>query len=248
MANTERNKKSTSKVLPPVELLPTESAAPLQNGGGTAPPNGSGISNGIAKPPAFDINRFRSKTPDTIAAVGVMPSILPQMKIADANDFVRLHPDQENFWSPELCFVDVPVPGMRDNVSHLINEDVAMRNLDSRAIIRRRLALATKPHDRFFLCQVPSQNLDNDFNRSAVEGCEISTTRWVWLTSRKKEGVNGYKIKYAENEDAFPEPKWLIIPLWDLIVKCYGNGTYIIDNDDHPGLCRLIGRVISTTV
>ena len=67
---------------------------------------------------------------------------------------MRLHPDEETYWSPELCFVNVPIKGQKRDTLHLINEDLAMRHLPSGKIQHFRLALATKPHDAFFLCDV----------------------------------------------------------------------------------------------
>jgi len=31
---------------------------------------------------------------------------------------------------------------------------------------------------------------------------------WVHVNSRKAEGVEGYKVDYAKDPNAFPEPKW----------------------------------------
>ena len=44
----------------------------------------------------------------------------------------------------------------------------------SKKIKRQRLALASKPHDVFFLCIVPSQNLDNSWNATALDGLRES--------------------------------------------------------------------------
>ena len=70
--------------------------------------------------------------------------------------------------------------------------------------MRFRLALATKPHDVFFLCQVPSRNLDNSWNGTTSAGCEQAKTRWTQVTSRKEEGVEGYKIDYAPRPGRVP--------------------------------------------
>ena len=88
-----------------------------------------------------------------------------------------------------------------------------------RDIQRFRLALATKPYDVFFLCHVPTQNLDNSWNSTQPGGCEQAKTRWVKATSRKDEGVEGYKIDFARDADAFPEPKWPTQSLGELIAR-----------------------------
>jgi hypothetical protein len=59
---------------------------------------------------------------------------------------------------------------------HLIDEELAMQYLSSKKIQRFRLALATKPHDNFFLCHVPSQNLDNTWNDQNFKGCPEKRT------------------------------------------------------------------------
>ncbi len=79
--------------------------------------------------------------------------------MAAAKDYAMLHPDVENYWSDELCFVNVPVKGQKHDTLHLIDEDLAMKYLESSEILRFRLALATKPYDVFFLCEVPTQNM-----------------------------------------------------------------------------------------
>ena len=64
--------------------------------------------------------------------------------------------------------MNVPTKGQKHDTLHLIEEELAMRFLPSARILRMRLALATKPYDVFFLCQVPSQNLDLRLMRLAI--------------------------------------------------------------------------------
>ena len=112
----------------------------------------------IAKPDAaFSLDKFKSKHAAAVANVETLQTGLPHHNIAQAKDFVRLHPNEETYWSPELCFVNVPIKGQKRDTLHLIDEDLAMHYLPSGRIQRFRLALATKPYDVFFLCHVPTQ-------------------------------------------------------------------------------------------
>ena len=56
------------------------------------------------------MEKYKSKRAPS-AGVEPAPTVLRIMKISDAGDFVRVNPDEENYWTPELCFVDVPVKG-----------------------------------------------------------------------------------------------------------------------------------------
>ena len=87
---------------------------------------------------------------------------------------------------------------------HLIDEEIAMQYLPAKKIKRQRLALASKPHDVFFFCIVPSQNLDNSWNATALKACEKAKTLWVQVSSRKEEGVEGYKIDLRATQMPFP--------------------------------------------
>ena len=93
---------------------------------------------------------------------------------------------------------------------HVIDDDLAVQYLPAKKIKRHRLALACKPHDVFFFCIVPSQNLDNAWNADALKACHLAQTHWVQAMSRRSEGAEGYEIKFAQDQDAFPEPKWPI--------------------------------------
>jgi hypothetical protein len=154
-------------------------------------------------------------------------------------DFVRLHPDEEAHWTPELCFVNVPIKGQKRDTLHLIDEDIALQYLSGGKILRFRLALATKPNDVFFFCVVPTRNLDNAYNKTCLLACEQAKTLWVQLTSLKETGVEDYKRDFARDQDAFPKPKWPAQSLDDLIEKAFAGRQ--IDHDDHPALLRLIG-------
>lgn len=186
------------------------------------------------------LDKFKSKSAATISGVETLLTGLPHHTISQAHDFVRLHEDEANYWSPELCFVNVPIVGQKKDTLHLIAEDIAMQYLPSSRIQRFRLALATKPHDSFFLCHVPTRNLDNQWNQTSVDGCMKGKTNWVQVTSRREEGYESYKIDYAKDQDAFPKPNWPSQPLIDLILRTFDNGRQIEDAK-HPGLLRLIG-------
>ena len=116
----------------------------------------------IAKPEAgFSLAKFESKHSAAAANVETLQMGLPHHTIAQAKDFVRLHPSEETYWSPELCFVNVPIKGQRRDTLHLITDDLAAEYLSSGQLQHWRLVLATKPYDRFFLCQIPTRNTDN---------------------------------------------------------------------------------------
>jgi hypothetical protein len=194
----------------------------------------------IAKPAtAFSLDKFKSKHAAAVANIETLQAGLPHHGIAQAKDFVRLHPDEEAYWSPELCFVNVPIKGQKRDTLHLILEDLAMQFLPSGKILRFRLALASKPNDVLFLCHLPTRNTDNSWNESNMLACENAKTLWVQATSRKEEGVDGYKIDVARDHDAFPEPTWPTQSLGELIEKTFAGR--MIDRDDHPALLRLIG-------
>src|SRR5262245_55816145 len=111
----------------------------------------------IAKPDGFDPTKFISKRSAAVASVETLQTALPHHGLSEAKDFVRLHPDEETHWTPELCFVTVPIKGMKRDTLHLIDEELAVQYLPSAKIQRFRLALATKPYDVFSLCHVPTQ-------------------------------------------------------------------------------------------
>jgi hypothetical protein len=190
------------------------------------------------KKPGF-LEKFKSKNAPTISGVETLLMALPVLKIGDVGDFARLHPSEDDYWTYELCFVSVPIKGTKRDMLHVIEDDLAVQYLPAKKIKRHRLALACKPHDVFFFCIVPSQNLDNPWNEQALKGCCQAQTRWVQALSRKAENVEGYEIKPTIDPDAFPEPKWPSRSLTELLEVTFKEA--YIDHDRHPALLRLIG-------
>jgi hypothetical protein len=199
----------------------------------------------IAKPGEFSLDKFKSKRSSTIAGVQTLLTALPHHTISAAKDWVRLHPNEEAYWSPEFCFVNVPIKGQKRDTMHLIEEELAVRHLPSGRIIRHRLALATKPYDVFFLCEVPTQNLDNAWNDTNLQACLKAKELWTQATSRRDEGVDGYDVKFTWDKDPFPEPNWPTQKLEELIFATFSGR--MIDREDHAGLHRLIGAKQSTS-
>jgi hypothetical protein len=194
---------------------------------------------GITKPAGFGLERFKSKRAAAMANVETLLPGLPHHPIAQANDFVRLHHDEDRYWTQELCFVSVPIQGQKKDTLHLIEEELAMRYLPSQRIKRHRLALATKPYNHFFLCHVPSQNLDNVWNETNLHGCIEAKTFWASVTSRSGEAAEGYVCTFARDATAFPDPVWPSQSLEELIENAF-TGRMITDAE-HPALLRLIG-------
>ena len=131
--------------------------------------------------PSFS-EKFKSKNASTISGVQTLLTALPIIKIGDVNDWTRLHPSEDDYWFHELCFVEVPIKGTKRDMLHLIDDDLAVQYLPAKKIKRYRLALACKPHDVFFWCIVPSQNLDNAWNSDALNACHKAQTHWIQAT------------------------------------------------------------------
>jgi hypothetical protein len=190
----------------------------------------------IPKPAGkFSLDKFKSTRAATVAGLVTLQTALPVHSLAQAKDFVRLHPTE---LSDEL-FVSVPIKGAPRDTIHLIGEKLATRYLPSKKIIRHQLALASKPMDHFFLCIVPSINLDNPWVSSNLAACEQAKTLWTQATSRRDEGIEGYNVTLATDPDAFPEPAWPMQSLDELIMISFTGR--MIETDDHPGLLRLLG-------
>jgi hypothetical protein len=188
--------------------------------------------------PSFT-EKFKSKNAPILSGVETLLMALPVLKIGEVDDFVRLHPSEDNYFTHEMCFVSVPIQGTKRDLLHVIEDDLAVQYLPAKKIKRHRLALASKPYDKFFFCIVPSRNLDNDWNKQALDACYRAQTQWVQVQSRRPEGVDGYESKPAVDPDAFPETKWPTRSLDELLEVTFRET--FIDHDRHPALLRLIG-------
>jgi hypothetical protein len=70
----------------------------------------------IAKPGEFDLGKFKSQRSPNLAGVETLLTALPHHSMSAAKDWVRLHPDEAEYWSPEFCFVSVPIKGQRETL------------------------------------------------------------------------------------------------------------------------------------
>jgi hypothetical protein len=194
----------------------------------------------IKKPSGrFDLNKFRAE-PAALAGVATLLTALPVIKISDARDFVRLHPDESSYWTGPLCLVNVPIKGQQRDTVHLISQELAKQYLQPATIQYFRLALGANPNGGFFFVKVPCTNLEgNAWNSTNVKGCEAAKSLWTKLSSRRAEGVEGYKIDHAQDPDAFPETKWPTQTLDELLEVTF-EGRMIL-TVDHPAMRRLLG-------
>ena len=193
----------------------------------------------IIKPSGFSLDQYKSTVVAAAAGVETLLGALPVHRLSDAKDFVRLHPDEPTHWTEELCFVSVPIKGAKRDTLHLIAEHLANKHLPGGRVERFRLALAAKPNNVFFLCRVPTQNLDNIWNEDNLKACTKAKAYWTQAISRTQTGAEGYEVKVSPDVDFFPPPIWPTQSLEELIEVSFANRQ--IDTDNHPGLLRLIG-------
>jgi hypothetical protein len=185
----------------------------------------------IKKPKAFSLDRFKTKGDAKLPNVETLLPALPHHNIAQAGDFVHLHPDPA-YTSPELYFVPVPVPGQPRKVLHLIDENL-LGFLPRGRIRRFQLALAATAAGQFFLCEIPSRNLDNSWNKSNVEACGKARTQWTQATSQPD--VEAYQVDFSHDPDAFKEPKWPKATLEELIERSFkGFMIPAPEHEEHP--------------
>jgi hypothetical protein len=220
-----------SKQSPPIQL----EAGVNSDGGKPLVPKPQGKKKSFAE-------RFRSSTAAIIAGPGVNPQLLalPVMRIAEAKDYVRLHPDEEAYWTGVMCFALVPIDVKRTEL-HPIDEGLAMQYLHESKIKRYRLALASRPYKgALFLCIVPSQNLENGYNRTGLEICTIGKTSWVQAVSLKYKGVEAYEPVLAENQNAYNDRlEWPTATMDEILDVTFAGK--MIETPDCPAMLRLRG-------
>jgi hypothetical protein len=221
------------------------SDTPHTRGNGAAPeaPKGTPIARPDATP---DMSQFLSKRGSRAKEVETIQSGLPLLKIADAADLVRLHPDEDTYWSdPDFpyCFINIQNKGQKTETTYLIVEDLVPPTKLGR-VKRQRLALASKPHDTFFLCIVPFDSLDNAWNMTALRACQMAKTQWVEAASGRSQGKEEYLITPAISDNPFDEPQWPTASLDELVFAAFGPDR-MIDSKEHPGYRRLVGAASS---
>jgi hypothetical protein len=223
-----------------VPLPIREHLEPLVQTTKTYPSNGrdKGTSSLVKPDTPFNLDRFKSKKDLTLANVEVDSGPLACSRIVDVNDYVRVHPDEENYWTDPLCFISVPIRGMKHEQLHIIDEELATKSLQPGQIIRMRLALASKPEGKLFLAQVPCENLDNVWNSTHLNAIREAQRFWLMAVSRAKEGAEGYKIIKARDLDAF-ELDWQKRSLMAHIERTFKDRFVMEPN--HPAFLRKIG-------
>jgi hypothetical protein len=186
------------------------------------------------------LNKFKAKRAPGMPNTVTKPDALDIRRIGEMKDYVRLSPF-EHHWSEEYCFVTVPVDGQRDGVLHLILPELA-EQLPPKLIQHYRVALASgATKGSFFLCIVPTQNLTNGYNKTAVDACIEAKTSWLIVTAQKEKGRERYEITRAGSSHFAPEPEWDQWSTIDEIVLARFDGQLQIDNPNHPGFRRLRG-------
>jgi hypothetical protein len=73
----------------------------------------------------------------------------------------------------------------------------------------------------------------------SLTACDKARTHWIQAMSRRSENAEGYEVKFAQDQGAFPEPKWPSRLLDELLEVTFKEAN--IDHDRHSGLLRLIG-------
>ena len=181
------------------ESIPEPKSERLPGLGGASP---------IQKPSAFSLDKFKSKRPTAPTGVSTLLGALPHYPLAEAKDFVRLHPD-ETYWSAELCFVDCANHrGRRKGITiHLIVEDLAIKYLPAGKIMRHSLALASKPYDVFFLATHPDHQPRQLLEQIQLGGLQVGEGALGAIDKSEVTGAERYDDHVADL-DAFPEPKW----------------------------------------
>ena len=154
----------------------------------------------IKKPSSFSLDKFKSKRAAAIANVETLlgRAAAPQ-RLQEAKDFVRLHPDEENYWSPELCFVDVPIKGAEERHAAPDRRRTRAALPAGGKIKRFRLALATQAATTCSSSATcPSTNLDNSWNADQHRGLRAGQGALGQADQpHRMKASSGYKIDFA---------------------------------------------------
>ena len=193
----------------------------------------------IAKPSAFDLDKFKSKRAAAMADVETLQTALAASSHRKAKDFVAASRTRKITGRTELCFVNVPIKGQRRDTLHLIEEELAMQYLPSGSILRFRLALATKPYDVFFLATCRRRTSTTRGTRPTCRPASRRRRCGCRPPAAKERRRRGLQDRLRPSTRRFPEPKWPTQSLAELIGVTFAGR--MIDTRRSSGLLRLIG-------
>ena len=191
----------------------------------------------ITKPGGFTLDRFKTKRAAAIANVETLLTALPHLRIAQAKDFVRLHPNEDDYWSPELCFVNVPIKGQKHDTLHLIDEDSPYATCRARRFSASGWRWRRSP--RYSSCPTSRHG--------------TSTTRGTRPNRGLRAGEDAMGAGHQSDarrtstatRSTCPRPRRLpTAEVADAAARRTDRATFagrMIDREDHPGLLRLIG-------
>jgi hypothetical protein len=195
----------------------------------------------IEKPPG-DFNplaAFAATNKDPPIAIAASDDPLEVMHPAKAGYFFRVHPDEANYWTDTLYFINARRKPDLEAEEHLIIEPLARQKPGK--VTRFRLALAKIADGPSFLARVPVGPTDNKWIITAMEGIEAAKTKWVELVSQKKANPprDFYVTEHAFDQDKWREVDWLRGGVTPLVMRRY-DGLMITD-PSHPAWLDLIG-------
>ena len=157
----------------------------------------------IVKPSFLD--KYKSKRPPTIGGVDAELNPLKVLRIGEVGDFARFHPNEDEYWTPELCFVSVPVNGEKRDMLHLIDEDIAVQvpaGEEDQAACGWRWRRSRTTSSSSASCRRRTSTIRGTSRRSRL--VQKAKTPWVQALSRKAEGVDAYKIEYRPRPGRLP--------------------------------------------
>ena len=131
------------------------------------------------KPASFSLDKFKSKRAAAAANVDTALTALPHHAIAQAKDFVRLHPS-EDILVDRIVLRERADQGAKKEQLHLIDEDLTAL-LSSGKVLRFRIGVGDEAASTSFSVSHPDANTDNAWNMSNLPACA------------SREGRNGCK-------------------------------------------------------
>jgi hypothetical protein len=185
------------------------------------------------KPNPFDPKRLRlsqrfSQGSDVRRALVTVPVRRPS-----SQEFFRVHPDEA--WRLDTALIEIKA----DREIYLVDPDIwplfpnECKPRTLYTTIDRRSVVTLWP------VRLPDENgrLD-EWNRSAHEGAQLATEKWVRLSADMALGA--YRIDIAVGE--FPQPVWPSdVTFADLLRIAFKRK--MIEDLDHPVLRRLRGEI-----